>query len=292
MILRLVVPLLAVAACKRDNPPPPSTEVASGSAPVAPVSRSGALDFLEGIKLKMCGCADRACTERVHDELATWTDQQVAASGSSATMFAGDDLRISEELLRNTFACEEAVLAKLPPEKAPPEEKAALRATALLATAREKGRERKARLAASWIEVRYARSDGTLDPAYGELVVAFRAPPPGADDPSRPVGAPTREHAPESMDSDCPTWSFAAKTSEWSAEAGPCMPTVALVPKCTVEQIWTRAIADGAPGKALATISLGVRKGEPAITWRFRIEDRPRQIDIDKRFPDDCAPTP
>jgi hypothetical protein len=230
----------------------------------------------------MCACKDRACVDLVHSDLTAWVDQQIKASGSAATLFAPADKRESEDLLRDAFACADAVVDKSDPPKL-------LMATAMIGTARDKARERKVRLAATWIEARYTKSDGALDPTFGELRVEFRAPPPGVDDPTRPLGAPVREHSAESADVDCPTWTFVAKTAEWTAETGSCMPTVALAPKCTVEQIWARAIADGAPKEALATLSLGVRKGEPAIVWAFRIEDRPRQINIDKRYADDCA---
>ncbi|MCW5802742.1 MAG: hypothetical protein KIT31_10175 [Deltaproteobacteria bacterium] len=258
----------------------PEVESAPPAA-VAPASRRGALEHLRETKRRMCACADRACTDGVRDELTAWVDRQIEAAGSATTMFAGADLRESEDLVRDTFACEDALHAKLPPEPAAPSP--ALATTALLAAAREQAQAQKPHLAAAAIEYRYARADGTLDPAYGELRVEFRAPPPG-DDASRPVGAPVREHAPESADADCPTWTFTARTGAWEAELGACMPTVALAPRCTVAQVWHRAIAAGAPKDALATLAFST------AGWRFLIEDKPRRIEIVKTFADDCAP--
>jgi hypothetical protein len=58
-------------------------------------------------------------------------------------------------------------------------------------------------------------------------------------------------------------------------------------PRCSVEAIWQRALAKGAPSEALATLELRLRSGE--AQWKFQIVDQARnQTVISLSFPDDC----
>jgi hypothetical protein len=55
--------------------------------------------------------------------------------------------------------------------------------------------------------------------------------------------------------------------------------------RCTVIQIWQRALADGAPANAVAKIStIG------GIGWTFAIDDAPRDVHFSRSYDDDCAP--
>jgi hypothetical protein len=58
-------------------------------------------------------------------------------------------------------------------------------------------------------------------------------------------------------------------------------------PRCTIGQVWQRAIAHGAPDRALATIELRLRYGKPQ--WHFQISDQARNQSVtDMTMPDDC----
>jgi hypothetical protein len=59
--------------------------------------------------------------------------------------------------------------------------------------------------------------------------------------------------------------------------------------RCTVVQIWKRAIAAGAPHPALADLDLGPTTSHKARAWSFEIKDRAKgTVVFSKDFPDDC----
>jgi hypothetical protein len=59
--------------------------------------------------------------------------------------------------------------------------------------------------------------------------------------------------------------------------------------RCSVAQIWQRAITEGAPHPALADIDLGPAKSQKGRAWRFQIIDRDTQkVVFTKGFADDC----
>jgi hypothetical protein len=139
----------------------------------------------------------------------------------------------------------------------------------------------------------YVRRDGTLDPTYGvfdaDLVRPTVPPTAPPDDPSRPLGAPTPPPPPPPQDlPPCHeiTW---AKGRLADAPSSMCFSfgtSVAAV-RCTPERLWARAIADGAPASALARISL--TSHQAPMTWRFAIDDDPRDVHFARDYPDDCA---
>ena len=57
-------------------------------------------------------------------------------------------------------------------------------------------------------------------------------------------------------------------------------------PRCTVAQIWSKAIAQGAPENAVAIVQFDARGGY----WTFKITDKIRRVNFDRTFPDNCAP--
>ncbi len=58
--------------------------------------------------------------------------------------------------------------------------------------------------------------------------------------------------------------------------------------RCTVREIWQRAIAKGAPASALASIWLRTEGDPPKRTWHFEINDATHAHDVRVRFDDDC----
>lgn len=155
---------------------------------------------------------------------------------------------------------------------------------------------RDADLAAYRIEMRYVRSDGTLDPTYGNLVVYFGVPQNTevpVDDPSRPTGAPVpevRAVKPRPSGTPCPQLTFHVAEG-WKSPRYFCVSHDRIVgPRCSAKTIWERAIGKGAPKDALAILEIqgaDARYNLPQ-QWRFRITDTPRKVDIRHTFPDNC----
>ena len=59
--------------------------------------------------------------------------------------------------------------------------------------------------------------------------------------------------------------------------------------RCTISQVWQRAIAAGAPPPSLADIVLGLEVGHPTRAWKFEIKDRAKgTVVFTKTFADDC----
>lgn len=140
------------------------------------------------------------------------------------------------------------------------------------------------------IKSSYVRSDGTLDPTYGELEIEFVVLE-GADgvidDPNRPTGAPLPDVKPvERRRERCPT--IRLVRGRWSVTELTCYEKKVLSgPRCTVAEIWKRAIANGAPPNAVAVIQMDAR-----YTWTFKVTDKVRGVDIDRAYDDNCEPAP
>jgi hypothetical protein len=142
------------------------------------------------------------------------------------------------------------------------------------------------------LSVRYVRADGVLDAKYGKLEVTLIGPekPLPPDDPNRPIGAPDERVRPPA---DCRALTWAASPLGWT-ESGMCftMSTVGRdVPlQCTIPAIWQRAIADGAPKTALATIELNDYGN--GRTWLVTVTDEPRNINFRQTYDDAAASCP
>lgn len=138
----------------------------------------------------------------------------------------------------------------------------------------------------------YVRKDGSLDPAYGKLDVELQTTDSVdgvIDDPNRPTGAPLPDVAPaEKLRTRCPT--LRLEKGAWTVRETSCYKTRLKVgPKCTVAQIWSKALAAGAPDNALALVDLD-RRGSG---WNFRVIDKLRGVDFHKHVNDDeCTPKP
>jgi hypothetical protein len=63
------------------------------------------------------------------------------------------------------------------------------------------------------------------------------------------------------------------------------------LPRCTMAQVWQRAIGAGAPHPALAGISVTSAGG--TFVWGFSIIDASTGTKVfTRKFPDDCSPEP
>jgi hypothetical protein len=99
----------------------------------------------------------------------------------------------------------------------------------------------------------------------GTAFYSFRSKAHSDDPPARcmvhVVVTPTTVQASEGADDDCDRPLLGA-------------------PKCSIKDIWQRAIADGAPDKGIARLSYIWLQG--AKTWTYDSKD------FDKNYPDDC----
>lgn len=62
---------------------------------------------------KMCACKDRACTEKVTEELTRWGQEQAKASGDKAIKMSDDDMKKSAAVSGEMSACMTKVLAEV-----------------------------------------------------------------------------------------------------------------------------------------------------------------------------------
>lgn len=154
-------------------------------------------------------------------------------------------------------------------------------------------RDNRTDLTVSRIEAKYVRSDGVMDPTYGDLTINMTGKPerprPPPDDPNRPTGAPVPVPPAPAAGPDCEDFHWMA-TGGWGPRQDPYMkmclgigtPTGV---RCTVIQIWQRALADGAPANAVAKVSV-----IGGIGWTFSIDDDPRDVHFYQTYDDNCAP--
>jgi len=231
----------------------------------------------------MCACADQACADQVQAKVTTWGEQMTKQFGDVKP--DPELVKAASEIMTRYSEC----FAKLTPPKPPP--KSPLKQVdALVKIARDHAAKHTKHLVMSKLEATYIRADGTLDPEYGGLEVEFKMRPgPAADDPKRPIGAPVKAPSDGQTDSDCPHWT--TRSGAWEAGTTYCMPTYELGPaRCSVPQVWARAIRDQAPAAGLASLSLQQLENTTRTQWMFSITDAPRGIDFHRTYPDDCEP--
>jgi hypothetical protein len=272
-VIRGLALIAALAGCKK-----PSDKSEDRPDPVVAMTE---------LATAMCECTGKKCADDVHQQLQRW--------GSTVTVGQSpkDPAKMAEQT--NKFAqCYTTIqLKELSPPAAPerplPELPASLHVGKLVVAARAQAEKRDKRLVVSRLEIQYARADGTLDPTHGSLEIEFRARPERADDPGRPIGAPVP--SPAEIPDDCPSWTVAQSTG-WVELTHDCTANRELPPaKCSVEQVFARAIKEAAPAAALATLSLELGSDEKYTPyWTFAIVDQPRKIDIHKSYTDDCQP--
>jgi len=236
---------------------------------------------IEGVAAEVCACSDLACADRVNAARAAW-----AGAAKSPNKLGPAALREMEAANERARACEArlraaaipAVDAGAPVDAGPPAIASPADAANVLRVAREwADGDRVARL-----EVAYVGADGVLDPVHGRVEVRFGSAPVAADDPQRRTGAPVAP--PAERGTPCARSKWAATTG-WALEDAPCK-AVAPGPRCTVREVWTKAIAMGAPADALAVLTYDTTM-QPI--WLFVIRDAPRGVNVQLAIPDACA---
>ena len=155
-------------------------------------------------------------------------------------------------------------------------------ADALIGTVRAWSKHPRMALAA--IRVAYVDSEGVLDDEFGTIRLAFGASRTPVDDPKRKTGAPIK--ADDTAPPECPT--LYGELRSWGKSESFCAEVPSYIPKCTVVEIWKRAIKDGAPKDALAVIDYD---NDDTPSWSFNISDEPRKVNVSKSYNDDCERT-
>jgi hypothetical protein len=263
----VVVAILAVG-CKKKG----------GSSAMA-----DALAKMEQFTAMMCNCKDKACADKVNDDMTRW-GQELAKTPGLEGKPDPDMAKKSADVMTKYTECMTKLLMMgatqgdwaLPPVPKSPT------VDTLIKAARESAATQNKTLMLAKLEARYVRSTGALDPTYGSLELGFGQPA-DKDDPNRPIGAPVPE--PKDRLDTCPTWTMGKEG--WSGSVASCAPVLAPA-RCNLQQIWQRAIKEDAPAAGLASISLAA--DGTSQQWTFSIVDEPRKININKTFPDDCEP--
>lgn len=270
----------------------------------APVDHSSQ-DEIDATRLRneMCACLDEACRKHVRDKLEVW--QHVVADRNSPEPLAPK----AAEMLAALQSCD--ALHASAPTPSPLPSGAASAPTASAALPTDPHPSVAAFLAELWrqaredddpdlqlrsVHVSYVRSDGTLDATYGEIKAATGfpepVPPRPPDDSTRPTGAPipVLPAPPRKTRETCPELEWSARTG-WEKNGWTCYLGGELLGRqlrCSVVELWKRAIAKGAPPDALAVIRL--QPGPNGNVWSFRITDELRGVHVSLDLPDDCDP--
>lgn len=239
--------------------------------------------MMEKFTAQICACEDKACADRVQEDMMKWGTEMAKNAPRDDKPDAALVKRMTTIMERYTECATRLFGGPITPT-APAAPQGAHTLEALLRLARDQAARTKKPLVLSKLVASYLHANGTVDAKYGSLTVEFRRP--RVDD-QRPIGAPV---TPETADVACPMYTFDAQG--WRAELTDCTPQQELAPpRCTAQQIWSRAIADHVPAQALATLALVPPGGDVRQqSWMFSIVDDPRGIDIRKTYPDDCQP--
>jgi len=229
----------------------------------------------------LCSCADMACIDKVNESFVPRLSPPKFQSGP-------DDLPIikqAQECITNlsTIAGASATVGSGSGSAATkPALPAKREADALINAAR--AWQKHPKLAVSEIRISYVDPTGLLDGEFGVMRVAFGASQTPVDDPKRKTGAPVKVD--DTKPATCPTLFLDA--GGWSQSDSFCPDVASYIPRCSVIDIWKRAIKAGAPKDALAVITF-TNSEKPA--WSFEITDAPRDVNISNAFPDDCERT-
>lgn len=241
---------------------------------------------IDELATSMCACVEKACAERVQATMtARW--QELTKTESERKPTADQTERMTAAMQRYSACMDKAMRVEVvPPEARKRPQRTELPPPAMLADA-----DTLIASARAWASVRhpeqllasvtlyYVDANGMLDGEHGELYAVFGRPA-RDDDPERKTGAPLRTKR-----RDCVgvTW---ARGRGWMKSEEACVQVHEAGIRCSVREVWKRAIANNALTDALATIQLAMKPDER--TWGFWIKDEPRGVDIHHAFYDDC----
>jgi hypothetical protein len=233
---------------------------------------------------RACACTTRACASSVTRDISDWS-----WSGGTNPPTA-DQLREIQVLTQKTSAC----VAKAGGEPTVDADGVALAPSAPMHDADAVIRHTYSGLGkyvVSAIQLDYVRAGGEIDPKYGKatFVLGIATPPDPGEDPDRPLGAPIVDAAPppDISGEECPRFEWTKGTR--STMKSPCALVAAITrPKCSVVEVWRRAIAAKAPAEGLARLTF---QNGASPAWSFAIDDAPRKVKVRQTIADTCEPT-
>jgi hypothetical protein len=252
-----------------------------------------AMEKMREFRDKMCLCKDKACADKVQDEMIRWSSEMAKSAGERDERLDDQQMKEMTEVGTQYGECMVKVMGgetTLPPP--PAGENMPRSADAII---KQTFDQLGTTASITELQFSYVRADGVIDPTYGTAEIHFGKPKrnKAADDPDRPIGAPVPVDPKEvdDMMARCPVHAW--KAGMRTEGEGSCMSFGELArPRCSVVEVWKQAIEAGAPAKGLAVLALGRSPGdgEPQ-SWTFAIDDDPRDIHFSKSVPDVCDPT-
>lgn len=235
---------------------------------------------------QMCACKDRACADKVSEAMTTWAQEMAATQDSKFRPSEAMTKKMSDLGQRYAECMTKLMDPPVPPppprDDIPPPT-ATRDADTLLRGVRSWASATQPEHRATDLHLAFVDAKGELDGEYGEIRIVFGRAGGPADDPKRKTGAPVVAKPPAT---DCFELAWTAKTKAWERSIAMCTEGHDAGVRCTVPQIWARAIEKQAPADALATIDL--RSSAAGWSWTFAIQDEPRRVDVQESFADDC----
>lgn len=140
------------------------------------------------------------------------------------------------------------------------------------------------------LKLSYVRADGTLDAKYGEVEIRISPRPARPEDLQHPIGAPVPVTVSKTHECSTVKWRDGTPTVNDHAYCSSRLNAIAR-PRCTVPEVWGRAMKAGAPANANALAVVELEAGARVSTWSFRVDDDPRNIHFSHSVPDTCDPT-
>lgn len=265
--------LLALAGCPDKNSP--ERQMRAAAAQMAEFADS------------MCRCSDKACADKVQDDLTTWATRMAKESSSKPPKPDEELMKRMTDIGQRYAECMAKAMTYTKPELVAPRDDVPPASTtrdadALVREARAWARAKQPEHLVTDARFDYVDAKGALDAEFGAVEITFGRPAKKADDPKRKTGAPA---TPTTSPEDCFMISWSPATS-WSRTTYGCGDAVDVANRCTVTQIWRKAIEAKAPEDALAKIEM--RPLAAGAGWTFVIQDEPRGVDIRQSFADDC----
>ena len=237
----------------------------------------------------MCRCTDAVCAKTTLARLTTWQSTGAKRDYTPSDVQTKDMAGVTQEINSCMITAMRAVDAPPPPPPAPPAKptlpptpSGAATVDELISLARGFAPVLHPQLVISSIDAVYVDADGKLDEEDGELGLLL-GPANATDDPKRRIGAPAKKGPPPPSECFKLTWKRG-----WSSAPSACIEAGRDFGRCSISEVWKRAIAKGAPAEAVATMQL---REEKPRRWTFTILDAPRKISVEHSFPDDCALT-
>lgn len=235
---------------------------------------------------RACACKDKACADKVQEDITTWSMEMA----KTATKDHKPDAELMKQMTEVgtryseclTKIMSNTLLEVVPPHGDLPAASSSRNADTLLRAARDWARATQPAHLITGVEIDYVDASGVLDSEHGRVSITFGRTRLAADDAKRKIGAPV---PPDIVPDDCfrLTW---APLPGWERTVDRCREAFDVTNRCTTAQVWSKAIDKQAPAAALAKIAM--RPTSAGVSWRFGIEDEPRGIHIEESFADDC----